>query len=160
MSKPRFNREQLLFIVESIFSTMLSRMCEVLPPLSPIPDDDRDLGDRKYYCCAAQEVAGDTLAKIWGDLVDDGMSGYDALSVLHANDLPLPAWLLAWWDAACKVEFTDDEWNKVPLEVKKWYQKYILEKSQEGSYLPLDPKQMAEVFVKKWFTEYLEAIDA
>ena len=77
--KNRFDRDQLVFVVNVILCGALDRIECCLPPTIPVEEFRENEDDIETWCKSAMETAGMTLAVLWAQLELDGVSAGDAL---------------------------------------------------------------------------------
>ena len=127
--KTKFNREQLIFIVEAALTAAFDRIeCVFTADLS---EYEFKMQEKRIniWIDGAKETAGLTIAIFYAQLCDDGLAVGDALEVSGMNE------------AVSK--FLD-------IKVKE------IKEAEEKREFPPDCRPMAEKFVNEMFNEYLK----
>lgn len=124
-----FDREQLVFVVDTILTAAVDRIEACLPPTVPKDDYEKHKEDIHHWKNSAEEVAGMGLAILYAQLTDDGIGAGDVLDILSFR------------------EFIDD------LVLERTANGAQV--TPDGFCMP-DCRQMAERFVDDLFQEYLE----
>jgi hypothetical protein len=125
----KFDREQLIFVIEATLCGALDRIESSLPDTIPLAEYNEHEDGIKSWVMAAKETAGMTLAILWAQLNNDGLGAGDALEVVGFEKVV----------ADFVAERTDPDWPG----------------SKEGDKSHPDCRPLAEIFVDKMFDQYL-----
>lgn len=143
----RFDREQLVFMVDCILIAALDRIEESLPHngISALDRAEfvKEVTKPSYYEYGGLETAGMALAVLYAQLTNDGLGIYDALTC--ANNFHKTCEQLvenAWMNDGKAIRQRMDSGSKT---MKELY----------GNHYP-DTRYHAEMFVDNVFTEYLK----
>jgi len=125
----RFDREQLIFVVEAMLCGALDRIESAIPDTISLDEYNQHEDSIKSWVMAAKETAGMSLAVLWAQLNDDGVGIGDALHVLDFDKVV----------ADFVAERTDPKWAGL----------------KKGDKVHPDCRPLAEKFVNVMFEEYL-----
>lgn len=84
--KKRFDRDQLVFVVEVILASAMDRIDSVMPYNFDLGlwcrwEDFKNSKQLQAHCSGAMETAGMALAVLYAQLTDDGLAICDALEI-------------------------------------------------------------------------------
>lgn len=153
--KAKFDREQLIFVVQSILGGTLDRIDSGLPNNCDWDERVRVAGDRAEaltsYDRGALESAGMALGIFYAQLTDDGLGIYDALQCADK------------FDDKCE-ELTKRCWADKGLSIRQRMERlrgrgsyHVIDDLYNDVFPGLYPntRRCAEVFVDNVFKEYL-----
>lgn len=155
--KKKFDRPQLVFMVEAILIGALDRIESGLPDQCAWDDRVAILGEKKAksmcsYEYGALEAAGMSLAVLYAQLTDDGLGIGDALAIAnHFDDKVEEFVALVWKDKGKKVKKRQKQLRGDSYNPDKEIYDFLFPGKR-----PLE-KESAEAFVETCFQEYLAA---
>jgi hypothetical protein len=130
-----FDREQLIFVVDAALIGALDRIESALPDVITWEDrnSNDDPLDLTWYECGGLDAAGMTIAVLYAQLTGDGLGIGDALAC--AGD----------FQEACR-QLVKTAWKDKGKQFEK------------SPKVKIDTRKHAKAFVKRVFSDYLEAV--